>query len=819
MRVLHIAPHLGGGAGRFLANIARADSQNQHEFCLLESPIDTHLLAGISWLTFNSIQDRLDEYVAKFDIVQIEFWNHPLLFKFLMEHRLPSCRLIIYAHVSGIYAPNIIPQGMFDFADTVVLSTPAAMEQYSAHIQKGKCRVIHEIGGVARTSGLQKVKHTGINIAYIGTASYSKLHPGFIQACRTLLKKAPEVRFTIASNDDNGHLRAESEDLGIGNHFDFFYRTDDIESILCRTDLFGYPLRPDHFGTGEQSILEAMGAGVVPIVIGNPAEKSLIEDGVTGVIANDIYDYVGAIQYCIEHPAFTSMVGAQAKAFASENFSVKKTGALFDSLYQHAMIKPKAARQFKDFLSFDKLHPGWSFFKLCLGNHADLSCYENTDDDMLRQYFRDKIMRSPHLMNENKGGMRMYHKCFPDDTRLSQFLMQKAFRVCPVCGGHDCNTLHHQRFLLPEGHPLKDGYDVVCCMRCGFVYADTAATQADYDVFYARHSIYQQAHSIGGGETPCDADRLTATARYVSDFIQDKNARILDIGCANGGLLRAFYTLGYTNLCGLDPSPVCATNTKAAVIEAYTGDFTSMPHGIGFFDVICLSHVMEHVLDLDAAIQAICKVLKPGGLCYVETPDALRYAAFVTTPFQDFKTEHINHFSKLCLTNLFKIRTGWIFVAGGEKTFLLSPNNPYPACHVLFRREEFTSALSEPIQDNYLISAIMQYIDLSRALLDKIEANLKRTLEIKADLIIWGTGELCKQLLAETSLANANIVAFVDSNPVHWGSVLKGIPIQSPDIIKDINIPILITSMLRQAEIENAIRTKYGLLNPVMHLL
>ena len=423
MKILHIAPHLGGGVGRFLSNIVNADLQNQHEFCLLETPIDLHLLSHISWKTFNNIQDRFDEYVAEFDIVQIEFWNHPLLFRFLMEHKIPSCRLIVYAHVSGIYAPNIIPQGMFDFADTVVLSTPAAMDQYSVYIQKDKCRVIHEIGGVTRTADLQKVGHTGINVAYLGTASYSKLHAGFIQACRTLLKQSPEIRFTVASNDDNSHLVAETEEFGISNHFDFFYRTDDIESILSRADLFGYPMRPDHFGTGEQAILEAMGAGVAPVVIGNPAEKSLIEDGVTGVIANDIYDYVCAIQYCIAHPDLIKRIGEQAQAFAIKNFSVNKTISLFDSLYQYIIAKPKSARQFKDFISIDNLHPGWFFFKLCLGEHADMSCYENADNDMLRQYFRDKIMRSPHLMNENKGGMRMYHKYFPDDTQLNRFLM------------------------------------------------------------------------------------------------------------------------------------------------------------------------------------------------------------------------------------------------------------------------------------------------------------------------------------------------------------------------------------------------------------
>lgn len=424
MRVLHIAAHLGGGVGRFLANVVGSDSQNAHEFCLLESPIDTHLLTNISWHTFRSVEGTFDAFVSTFDIVQVEFWNHPLLFRFLLEHPLPGCRLIIYAHVSGIYAPNIIPPVIFALANTVVLSTPAAMEHLVDPIQRGKSRVIHEIGGVARTSNVRRVEHDGINIAYIGTASLSKLHPGFIQACRALVKASSAIRFTVASNDDSSHLSAEAEELGISSHFDFVHRANDIEGILSRADLFGYPLRPDHFGTGEQALLEAMGAGVAPVVLGNPAERSLVEDGETGIIAADIYDYVGAVQYCITHPMFAAKVGNQAKAFALANFSVAKTVGLFKRLYEDAMTKPKTSRQLGHLASTSQGHPGWSFFKQCLGEHTDVDRYENADSEMQREYFRDKIVRSPLLMSENKGGMRMYHRYFPDDVKLSQFLGQ-----------------------------------------------------------------------------------------------------------------------------------------------------------------------------------------------------------------------------------------------------------------------------------------------------------------------------------------------------------------------------------------------------------
>jgi len=392
-------------------------------------------------------------------------------------------------------------------------------------------------------------------------------------------------------------------------------------------------------------------------------------------------------------------------------------------------------------------------------------------------------------------------------------------RKCPVCEGHQGSTLHHQRFLLPEGHPLTSGYDVVCCEQCGFVYADISATQADYDLFYAQHSIYQNDASSGGGEMPWDSERLTKTAQSIVRFIPDKEARILDIGCANGGLLKAFQRLGYKNLHGIDPSPACVANTRKCGIVATSGYLTETLSNLGSFDVVCLSHVLEHVLDMDVAIRAIRAMVKPGGICYVETPDALRYAPFLKAPFQDFNTEHINHFSTDALVLTFRLRSGWSVVDTGIKEILSSPGNPFPACYALFRRDDMNPVLKIQARDTELQAAAKNYIDASRQLLDKIEANIKRTLDLSNSLLVWGTGQLCMKLLVETSLSTANIISFVDGNPVNWGQKLNGVLIISPQELKDTLHPILIASLLNQTQIENDIRIKWGLSNPVIHLL
>ena len=56
---------------------------------------------------------------------------------------------------------------------------------------------------------------------------------------------------------------------------------------------------------------------------------------------------------------------------------------------------------------------------------------------------------------------------------------------------------------------MANGYELVCCDRCGFVYADTAVTQEDYDRFYASYSKYEDKKiATGGGESSSDAHRL-----------------------------------------------------------------------------------------------------------------------------------------------------------------------------------------------------------------------------------------------------------------------------------------------------------------------
>jgi hypothetical protein len=143
---------------------------------------------------------------------------------------------------------------------------------------------------------------------------------------------------------------------------------------------------------------------------------------------------------------------------------------------------------------------------------------------------------------------------------------------------------------------------------------------------------------------------------------------------------------------------------------------------------------------------------------------------------------------------------------------------PYPATYALAKKACSTKPVKAVTKDNGLKANILDYIERSQAIMDKIEVRLQHTLQTSPEVIVWGTGQLALKLLVETSLGKARIAAFVDGNPINHGKVLCGSPILSPEKIRNMSQPIIITTILHQQAITSTIRDKMGLSNPIVLL-
>src|ERR1035438_4409532 len=225
-------------------------------------------------------------------------------------------------------------------------------------------------------------------------------------------------------------------------------------------------------------------------------------------------------------------------------------------------------------------------------------------------------------------------------------------RPCPVCGCTRSTLLFEQSFDQLSGALLLDGYDVVICEQCGAGFADDIPPQSAFDGYYRDLSKYDYADR-GGAEPPGAEDRFQDIAAALGRFIPSPHSRVLEIGCASGQLLKVLKEWGFSNVEGVDPSPGCIR----AAFELYgvpgvAGTVFSIPQPEVPYDVLILIGVMEHIRDLECAVDRFHTLLREEGLVYLEVPDASRYVADLDAPFQEFSVEHINFFSKTSLTNL-----------------------------------------------------------------------------------------------------------------------------------------------------------------------
>jgi SAM-dependent methyltransferase len=408
------------------------------------------------------------------------------------------------------------------------------------------------------------------------------------------------------------------------------------------------------------------------------------------------------------------------------------------------------------------------------------------------------------------------------------FETKQALRPCPVCAGEEVAVLHTQPFVLQSGHILPNIYDVVCCVGCGFVYADTPAPQRDYDLYYAQFSKYDDSKTgTGGGAAQYDASRLRETALAIGEVLKNPEAKVLDAGCALGGLLRELQLAGCSNVQGLDPSPASQIYAREHFdLTIHTGSITE-PSSINEFnepfDCVILSHVLEHLRDVETTFRHLRQLCRLGGVLYLEVPDAARYRDCVVAPFQDFNVEHINHFDGVHLDQL-AARFGFERIKGASKTISAADGVPYPALYAFYRRTQ-AQGVNSPDESgrDELRQAILDYIDISCEMLDKMEIRLREGCRAR-EIVVWGTGQLTLKLLAQTSLRDASIACFIDANPIHQGKELNGVAVLSPAQFQETSwcndgvSPILIATTIHQQAIAERIEGQLMWNNPLITL-
>lgn len=352
INITHLLPHTGGGVGTVLKALlgkSVEDGEYCHRILALERINEqTKKWCGklnIEWTDdgWNS-QALLCQRIADADIVHIHWWNHPQLHAFLSKAGLPNMRTVLWSHVNGMHVPQSFFQGILDFPDKFVFATRFSQEsdligRQSEGFLCEKLEVIQSSAGIPPEAPAEIVKPDGFRVGYVGTVDYGKMHPDFISFWADAdIRDAPYV---VCGGPSHKQLEQEIDQQGLSGRFDIRGQVDNVFEILTDLHVFAYPLNHQHYGTGEQVLIEAMAFGVVPIVLNNGCEKHLIQNSKTGMIVSGKDEFVQALYFLRDHPKIRMQMACNAHAYVLKKFGIEKTVSAWYRVYKELIKAPK----------------------------------------------------------------------------------------------------------------------------------------------------------------------------------------------------------------------------------------------------------------------------------------------------------------------------------------------------------------------------------------------------------------------------------------------------------------------------------------------
>ena len=173
------------------------------------------------------------------------------------------------------------------------------------------------------------------------------------------------------------------------------------------------------------------------------------------------------------------------------------------------------------------------------------------------------------------------------------------------------------------------------------------------------HAVYGEAYfrnarSAETGYDDYEADRFciarTANRRLeaIEKFVPARG-RLLDVGCALGFFMEAAAHRGWL-VEGVDISDHATSYARDELgLDARTGTLHTVALDPDSFDVVTAWDVIEHVLDPVEELRAMRRLLRPGGLLVLSTPDiGSRVARVTKSRWMGFKLaeEHLVYFDR-----------------------------------------------------------------------------------------------------------------------------------------------------------------------------
>jgi len=211
---------------------------------------------------------------------------------------------------------------------------------------------------------------------------------------------------------------------------------------------------------------------------------------------------------------------------------------------------------------------------------------------------------------------------------------------CLICGEMEW------KYLFAINDIFNEHYSFGCCLSCSVFslnpFPDQRQLAQAYDESY-----------YGYGETKFNptVERVMNWFRFqnAKQFAKNlpSNARVLDVGCGNGGFLQALGKCGNFELHGIEPpGKSCDRAAIVSNLNLHKGYLEKETFSNHYFDAIVLMHVFEHLPNPLESLLIITNISKRGAILQIEIPNinSWQYRVFKSKWLHLDPPRHLNMF-------------------------------------------------------------------------------------------------------------------------------------------------------------------------------
>ena len=239
---------------------------------------------------------------------------------------------------------------------------------------------------------------------------------------------------------------------------------------------------------------------------------------------------------------------------------------------------------------------------------------------------------------------------------------------CQLCAGQLA------RWLMMPIDPIKNTRsqytNAMRCVECNVGTVRPVPSACEVADFYRLDTYYTHGTSHIVDIPPTIAERILVKLAWHLDHskhfstktvsgILPIGAKVVDLGCGDGRLIGELQQAGF-DVIGVEPDVSAQEMPISNTVNIVQGTAEDLPTGLtpGTFDLVVMSHSLEHCRDPGRTINNAAALLKPDGWLYCEVPNcsAKHFRTFTVTSTMFDAPRHLQFFGPANLKRLFEKR-------------------------------------------------------------------------------------------------------------------------------------------------------------------